>query len=315
MERSRKGHEAMAKEIHIRVPASTANLGPGFDCLGMALGLYHRLTVVEGEGKGLEIRAHGEGAADVALDERNIVYQALVEVLGETGYVPGRLLLESHNDIPLACGLGSSAAALLAGLAAGLLLSGKCLEWRHLIELGTGNEGHPDNIVPCALGGFTVAVVKGGEVIWNRLEPPEQLKGIVAIPDFRLPTREAREALPKRVDFADAVANLGRVGLLVAGMAGGALELLRAGMEDRLHQPYRAELIPGMEEVCGAALEAGALGAALSGAGPAMLALVDGDRKEVGEAMKEAWKGRGIAARTLTLDVDREGLQGEIIGR
>jgi homoserine kinase len=305
----------VAEEIHIRVPASTANLGPGFDCLGMALGLYHRLTVVEGAGEGLEIRAHGEGAADVALDERNIVYRALVGVLRETDYVPGSLLLESHNDIPLACGLGSSAAALLAGLAAGLLLSGRRLDWKSLIELGTGEEGHPDNIVPCALGGFTVAVMNGGDVIWNRLEPPEQLKGIVAIPDFRLPTREAREALPQRVDFADAVANLGRVGLLVAGMAGGALELLRAGMEDRLHQPYRAELIPGMEEVRRAALGAGALGAALSGAGPAMLALVEGDGKEVGEAMEGAWKDRGVFARTLTLEVDREGLQGEIVGR
>ena len=305
----------MAKEIRIRVPASTANLGPGFDCLGMALGLYHRLTVVEGEGEGLEIRAHGEGAADVALDESNTVYRALAEVLGETGCVPGSLLLESHNDIPLACGLGSSAAALLAGLAAGLLLSGGRLEWRHLIELGTEDEGHPDNIVPCALGGFTVAVMNGGEVIWSRLEPPERLKGIVVIPNFRLPTQEARKVLPEKVDFGDAVANLGRVGLLVAGMAGGGLELLRAGMEDRLHQPYRAELVPGMEEVRRAALGAGALGAALSGAGPAMLALVDGDGKEVGEAMEGAWKERGIAARTLSLDVDREGLQGEIAGR
>ena len=189
------------------------------------------------------------------------------------------------------------------------------MELRHLIELGTGDEGHPDNIAPCTLGGFTVAVMNGGDVIWSRLEPPEQLKGIVAIPDFRLPTREARKALPERVDFADAVANLGRVGLLVAGMAGGALELLHAGMEDRLHQPYRAELVPGMEEVRKAALEAGALGAALSGAGPAMLALVEGEGKKVGEAMEGAWKERGIGARILSLDVDRRGLQGEISGR
>lgn len=303
----------MQRKIQIEVPASTANLGPGFDCLGLALGLYLRLTVVEEAGQGLEIRARGEGAEDVPLDERNVVYQALTGVLAEAGRVPGRLILESENEIPLACGLGSSAVALLAGLAAGMLLSGGALETERLIELGTGNEGHPDNIVPCVLGGFTVAVAVDGRVDHIRMEPPEALRVIIAVPDFRVPTRQARSVLPDSVAFGDAVANLGRVGLLAAGLSHGRLDLLRTAMEDRLHQPYRAGLVKGLEEVRQAALEAGALGAALSGAGPAMMALVEQDGAKVGEAMQQAWAEQGTAAQCMVLSVDREGLHGGII--
>jgi homoserine kinase len=249
----------------------------------------------------------------VPLDEKNVVYQAMARVLGRTGYAPGRLRLVSRNDIPLACGLGSSAAALLAGLAAGLLLSGEPLDRARLIELGTGDEGHPDNIVPCVLGGFTVAVATGGGTDYVRLEPPERLQVVIAIPDFRLETRRARAVLPERVTLHDAVANLGRVGLIAAAMAAGRLDLLRTAMEDRLHQPYRAELVPGLEGVCRAALAAGALGAALSGAGPAITALVEDEPGSVGAAMQKVWNGLGIASRIVVLPVDRKGLRGDTV--
>jgi homoserine kinase len=261
----------------------------------------------------LEIRARGEGADDVPLDETNVVYQALDEVLTRTGRGQGSLVLESENEIPLACGLGSSAAALLAGLAAGLLLSGERLEPGRLIELGTGDEGHPDNIVPCVLGGFTVAVAADGRVDFIRLEPPESLRVLVAVPNFRVQTRQARAVLPDSVAFGDAVANLGRVGLLAAGLSQGRLDLLRTAMEDRLHQPYRGVLVRGLEEVRQAALGAGALGAALSGAGPAMMALVQQGDGKVGKAMQQAWAAQGIDAQCLTLPVDRRGLHGRII--
>ena len=302
----------MGKTVYIVAPASTANLGPGFDCLGLALDLHHRLKVVDEEGQGVVIRAEGEGADVVPLDESNVVYQAIARVFAEAGYQPGRLRLESRNDIPLACGLGSSAAALSAGLAAGQLLSGEQLDREQLIEMGSGAEGHPDNIVPCVLGGFTVAVAGDGGVDYARLEPPERLQVVLVVPDFPLLTLKARSVLPREVPFQDAVVNLGRVGLLTAAMASGETRLLRTAMEDVLHQPYRMELVPGLEEVRQAALEAGALGAALSGAGPTMMALVEEDGEGVGRAMQAAWEVKGIISRRMVLRVDRDGLQGEV---
>lgn len=302
----------MGKVVRIVAPASTANLGPGFDCLGLALELRHRLKVIDEEGQGVVIRVEGEGADVVPLDESNVVYQAMARVFAEVGYEPGRLRLESSNDIPLACGLGSSAAAFSAGLAAGLLLSGEQLDRERLIEMGSDSEGHPDNIVPCVLGGFTVAVAGDGRVDYARLEPPERMRIVAVVPDFSLPTPKARSVLPRQVAFEDAVVNLGRVGLLTAAMASGETRLLRTAMEDVLHQPYRMELVPGLEEVRQAALKAGALGAALSGAGSTMMALVEENGEGVGRAMQAAWEGEGIVSRCMVLRVDRDGLQGEM---
>jgi homoserine kinase len=303
----------MARQVRVRAPATSANLGPGFDCLGLALGLYLEVEVSEERGEGLEISASGEGAGQVPLGEDNAIYQAMRQVFAATGYRPGRLRLEARSQIPLASGLGSSSAALLAGLAAGLALCGGEVDRDELIRRGVEEEGHPDNVAPCALGGLAVAVVREGSVEYARLEPPTGLAAVVAVPDFSLPTQRARALLPKKVSRADAVFNLGRVGLLTAALAGGRLELLRACMEDRLHEPYRARLVPGLEEVRQAALEAGALGAALSGAGPSVLALVRGEGKGVGEAMQRTWKRRGTEARALALEVDREGLRVEIV--
>ncbi len=300
-----------AREYCIIAPASTANLGPGFDCLGLALGLYHRLQVREEEGQGLEVRATGEGAGSVPLDERNPVYRAVRRAFALEGRAPGKLCLDSHNEIPLAAGLGSSAAARAAGLAAGLLLCGRELDRERLIALGVEEEGHPDNMAPCVLGGFAVAVREAAQIACLRLDPPAGLQALVAVPDFALPTQKARKVLPARVKFGDAVFNQGRAALLAAALSSGRLELLRIAMQDRLHQPYRAALIPGLEEVLQAALEAGALGASLSGAGPAVLALVRQGETRPGPAMQEAWKRRGIAARLLALDFDRTGLRVE----
>ena len=301
----------MKAAYRISVPATSANLGPGFDCLGLALGLHLVLEVEEREGEGLQLEAFGEGAEVVARDESNQIYQGMARVFERKGYRPGTLHLRCRNEIPLARGLGSSAAAYATGLAAGVLLSGGELDREELIELGVEAEGHPDNVVPAMLGGFTVAASGRAGMACTRLEPPRELRVVVAVPDFELPTAEARKVLPRQVDFGDAVANQGRVGLLVAALAKNRLELLRTAMEDYLHQPYRAELVPGMEEVGQAALEAGALGAALSGAGSSMLAFVIDKGEEVGRAMREVWKEMGIEAKSHILEVDREGLRVE----
>ncbi len=297
------------KQVKVRVSATSANLGAGFDCLGLALELYMDLAVAEDEGEGLEIVATGEGSGRVPLDERNAVYQGMMRAYARAGKKPRRLRLAIDSQIPLASGLGSSSAALVAGLTAGAELCGMGLDRGEILRQGVAVEGHPDNVAPCALGGIVIAALDGEEVAWARIEPPRDLAAVVAVPDFPLPTSKSRNVLPERIERQDAIFNAGRVGLLVAALQQGDYSLLRTGMQDRLHQPYRTALVPGMEGVLAAATEAGALGAALSGAGPTALALVTGRSAEVADAMQQAWAKEGIAARTLVLGLAAEGVQ------
>ena len=305
----RASTDKAVKQVRVRTPATSANLGAGFDCLGLALELYMDLVVEEGEGAGLEIAATGEGSGSVPLDERNVVYQGAMRAYMRAGRTPGRLRLAIDNQIPLASGLGSSAAALIAGLTAGAELCGLRLGREEVLRQGVAVEGHPDNVAPCALGGIVIAALDGEEVAWARIEPPGDLAAVVAIPDFPLPTPKSRSVLPERVARRDAIFNAGRVGLLVAALQQGDYSLLRTGMQDRLHQPYRTGLVPGLEAVLAAAIEAGALGAALSGAGPTALALVSSRGTEVADAMQQAWAKEGIAVRTLVLGLAAEGVQ------
>lgn len=297
------------KQVRVRAPATSANLGAGFDCLGLALELYMDLMVEESAGEGLEIAATGEGSASVPLDERNAVYQGMMRAYARAGKTPGRLRLVIDSQIPLASGLGSSSAALVAGLTAGAELCGMGLNREEILRQSVAVEGHPDNVAPCALGGIVIAALDGEEIAWARVEPPRDLAAVVAVPDFPLPTSKSRSVLPERIERRDAIFNAGRVGLLVAALQQGDYSLLRTGMQDRLHQPYRTGLVPGLEAVLAAATEAGALGAALSGAGPTALALVSGRDAEVAEAMQKAWAKEGIAARTLVLGLAAEGVQ------
>ena len=297
------------KQVRVRTPATSANLGAGFDCLGLALELYMDLAVEESAGEGLEIAATGEGSERVPLDERNVVYQGVMQAYTRAGRTPGRLRLAIDSQIPLASGLGSSSAALVAGLTAGAELCGKGLDREEVLRQGVSKEGHPDNVAPCVLGGIVIAALDGEEVTWAQIEPPRDLAAVVAIPDFPLPTSKSRSVLPEQIKRRDAIFNAGRVGLLVAALQQGDYSLLRTGMQDRLHQPYRTALVPGMEAVLAASTEAGALGAALSGAGPTALALVSGQGAEVAEAMQKAWAKEGITARTLVLGLAAEGVQ------
>jgi len=239
------------------------------------------------------------------------VYQAMERMFQDRGYVPGHLLVESRSDIPLARGLGSSAAATLAGLAAGAMLADGEVDENQLLQMGLAVEGHADNVAPCLYGGYTLAVRAATGVQCLRMDVPSGIEAIVAVPDFSLPTARARRALPASVPLEDAAGNLSRVSLLTAAMALGRPELLREAMVDLLHEPYRAALVPGFEEVRAAALSAGALGAALSGAGPSVLALVQSGSPDPGEAMREAWRRHGVEARVLVLEVDAGGLLAE----
>lgn len=298
------------RKVCVRVPASTANLGPGFDALGMALGLYNEIEV-ELTGIGLTLTVEGEGAEKLQpLRERNLVARSVTETLLRLGVRPEGLRVRMLNRIPLSRGLGSSSAAAMGGVAAAVALAGAPLGPEAMLDLALPYEGHPDNIAPALLGGLTVSTLVEGQVKCVKLPVPEGLRAVAVIPEFHLSTAKARRALPPTVPRADAVFNVGRATLLLAALQAGRLDLLREATRDRLHQPYRAPLVPGMEEVLAEGTRAGALACFLSGAGPTLLALTTGDGGEIGARMVACWRAQAnVAARAELLNIDREGLR------
>ena len=298
------------RNVRVRVPASTANLGAGFDALGMALGLYNEVEV-EVAGRGLSLEITGEGAERLqALGERNLVSRTVSQTLRHLGVAAEGLRIRMLNRIPLSRGLGSSSAAVMGGVAAAAALAGATIEPEPMLDLALPYEGHPDNITPALLGGLTVATLVHGQVRCVKLPVPPDLQAVAVIPEFHLSTALARKALPPTVPRADAVFNVGRVALFLAAMQSGRLDLLREAARDRLHQPYRAPLVPGMSDVLEEGERAGALACFLSGAGPTLLALVCGDGEAIGARMAACWKERaGVTARVLALPIERDGLK------
>jgi homoserine kinase len=294
------------------VPATSANLGSGFDTLGLALALYNELELEERPG-GLELSVTGEGASELqAQGAQNLVVRAAEAAFRAVGRRPEGLRVRCRNRIPLGRGLGSSSAAAVAGIAAGARLVGETLPAEEILRLALPLEGHPDNIAPCVLGGFTVAATAGGQVRCLRVPLPHPVRAVAVIPQVRLATADARRALPAQVPLGDAVFNVNRAALLVAALSQGRLDLLREAVGDRLHQPYRAALLPGMPEVMEAAYAAGALACFLSGAGSTVLALAEGEQEAetIGAAMQSRWReGFGTASRVQVLAIDPDGLR------
>jgi homoserine kinase len=297
------------QRVRVRVPASSANLGAGFDVLGLALSLHNEIEVTR-EGLGVHVTVEGEGAERLqALGAQNLAARAVVgtwrDSLGQNDGVRIRMV----NRIPLSRGLGSSAAAAVGGVAAAAALAGASLEPEAALDLAVSLEGHPDNVAAALLGGLTVATLVEGRVRAVELPVPAALRAVAVIPAFPLATAKARKALPAMVPRSDAVFNVGRVALLLAALQTGRLELLREATQDRLHQPYRGSLVPGMVEVLAEGERAGALACYLSGAGPTLLALTGENGSEVGARMAACWKERaGVSAEIRELAIDREGI-------
>lgn len=272
--------EIDGRRVAVEVPATSANLGAGYDCLGMALELTNRVGLeVRSWGRGaIELSVEGEGAGELPADSRNRFVQGVEAAIREArGEVPegASWRIEMVNRIPLARGLGSSAAATVGGLLAANSLLGDALSTADLLRLATGIEGHPDNAAAALLGGFVVSAVIGDSVEAIRFDVPRGIRAVVFIPDLRLATAEMRKVLPAKVPREDAVANLGRVALGVAGIATGRRDILKILTEDRLHEPYRAARYPQLPRMVADARAAGAIGACLSGAGSAIVAFVD----------------------------------------
>ncbi|ULP72937.1 Homoserine kinase [Nodularia sphaerocarpa UHCC 0038] len=299
---------SVISSITVTVPATTANLGPGFDCIGAALTLYNKFKFTRLDEGGLIIAVTGAEAERVQTDESNLLYQAFVKLYQYIGQTPPSVKMEIQLGVPLARGLGSSATAIVGGLVGANQLAGAPLTQLQVMELAIAMEGHPDNVVPALLGGCRLAATSAEN--WSICDIPwdENIVPVLAIPDFELSTSEARQVLPTQVSRADAIFNTAHLGLLLRGLQTGKGEWLSTALQDKLHQPYRQALIPGYDAVNAAAMKAGAYGMVISGAGPTLLALVDKLHSQAVEAaMLSAWQSTGITATVRSLSLDTQG--------
>jgi homoserine kinase len=295
----------------IRVPATTANLGAGFDCIGAALSLYNEFTLTEIDAPDLVIAVRGLEAARVNTDATNLAYQALLKLYQQIDRPPPVIQLEIKLGVPLARGLGSSATAIVGGLLGANILAGSPLSPAEVMQLAIELEGHPDNVVPALIGGCRLAATAAhgwaiADIPWH-----SSIAVVVAIPDFELSTEAARSVLPTEYSRADAIFNTAHFGLLVRGLETGNAEWLTAALTDRIHQPYRQRLIPGYNDVSQAVIAAGGYGMVISGAGPTLLALSTIERAPaIAEAMSDAWATHQIEVQAQPLAID---LQGAVI--
>ena len=298
--------------VHVSVPATSANLGPGFDTLGLALTLYNEVGASEAEG--VSVAIEGEGATRLPRSADNVVARGVKLAYEAAGRRFTGCALECTNRVPAARGLGSSAAAWVGGLVAGNALLGSPLTKDALLALAARAEGHPDNVAAALFGGLTVSSASGPTVTAVSLPVPAGLRWVALIPEVTSATAQARAVLPASVPYHDAVFNVQRVALLLASLWAGRPAALAAALEDRLHEPYRLRLFPWMPEVVRAARAAGALGCVLSGAGPSLLAVVAGDDTPVAAAMEEALRRAGMAGAARRFDVDTAGAVSRVIG-
>ncbi len=288
------------QRIEVMAPATTANLGPGFDCLGMALDLWNRLEVIPvpaGSTEASRVEVAGEGVDELAADASNLTFRAMRFLFDEAGLGMPPVRLRCHNVIPLSRGMGSSAAAIAGGLVAANCLCGNHYSANELLEMAATIEGHPDNVAAAMLGGLQLVVSDGPQLYTAPIPLPEEMQAVLFIPEARIATADARAVLPGQVTVADAVFNMGRVALLVAGMSLDRPEYLDVATQDKLHQPYRQPLFPAIKLIFAAARDAGALGVFLSGSGSTVLALTRGREMTVAYEMFEAARLTGVPGR------------------
>lgn len=300
----------MLQEVNVRVPATTANMGAGFDTFGMALAMHNTIGLRRLQGRGIRLANVGSHTKSMEQPRDNLTVRAARSVFDTVHERFSGLEFKMYNVIPVSRGLGSSAAAIVGGLLAANLLLGEPLSREELLELAVELEGHSDNVAPALYGGFVSSCQRGGKTVVLRLTPPEQLRAVAAIPDFYLSTSRARKILSAEVRREDAVHNIQCAALLVGAMATGDLQLFATAFDDRLHQEQRYRLIKGAKRVLRAAKGAGALAAGLSGAGPTLIAFTDTDGAAVRQAMRRAWFSCGVHPKVLVLEQDNDGAQG-----
>lgn len=284
-------------EVTVRVPATTANLGPGFDSMGMALAIYGEVTL-----------KLGATAPLIENAGQRLVFEAAAAAFRAVHHtVPGGLTPAFRKNIPAGRGLGGSALARAAGLVAANTMMGDALSREELLAIGADLEGHPDNITPALCGGLQVITMSGEDVVHVRVPIAPGLRVVVMVPDFDMPTDESRKALPESLSRTDAIHNISRAALTVAALTTGRFDALRVSTQDRLHQPSRARIFPALQPAIDAALAAGACGAFLSGGGSSVLALTSGQEEAIGRAMVGAAGQHGFTAEYIVTAPEEEG--------
>lgn len=303
-------------KVSVKVPATTANLGPGFDSLGLALPIYNIVTVEETimPGTGIEINiideTNEQNVLSIPTDENNIVYKAIELLYNSIGQTPSELKITIKTNIPIARGLGSSAAVIVGGLIAANELLGRPADEAALLSIATEIENHPDNITPAIVGGFVVSSLEeDGSVIYSKMNWPKDWNITVCIPDYELSTSIARSVLPAEVPMKDAIYNLKHTAMLVQAVNTHDEKLMKVALNDRLHQQYREKLIPGLKEIKEALKhEENVLGVVISGAGPAILVISYGNNLDkIRETVSNVWLDLNVKSKILTLQVEENG--------
>ena len=306
-------------KVSVRVPATIANIGPGFDCLGLAVPLYNTITIEETvlPGTGVEINVlANEDVTDelslehIPMDENSIIYKAVELLYNSIGQNPSELKITIHSEIPIAKGLGSSASVIVGGLLVANELLGSPADEAALLSIATEVEGHPDNVTPAIVGGLVItATDDDGSIVYRKLPWPEDWTLTVCVPETELATEISRSVLPAEVPIADAVFNAQHIGMFIQAINSNDEELMKIALKDRLHQPYRMKIVPGLEKLTqNLKHEDSVLGVVLSGAGPSILIITKNSPSEkVKNIIKETWDGLNINVKLYTLPVENNG--------
>lgn len=308
-------------KVSVKVPATTANLGPGFDCMGMALPVFNTITIEETvlPGTGIEINAiNDDASADdllfehIPLDETSIIYKAVELLYNSIGQTPSELKITVQSQIPIARGLGSSASVIVGGLIAANELLGKPADEVALLSIATEVEGHPDNVTPAIVGGLVITSQEDdGSIVYKKLDWPEEWSITVCVPDYELSTDISRSVLPKEVPMADAVFNAKRLGMFVHAVHTKDAELMKLALHDKLHQPYRMKLVPGLDKIMeNLKHEENVLGCVLSGAGPSIIVISQKNGLDkIKSIVKDTWEEMNVKVNIMTLPVEQQGAQ------
>lgn len=294
--------------LKIKVPATSANLGAGFDTLGVALNLYNEFIVEESNT--IQIETYPK-IPEFENPDKNLFVKVLKKTCEYFGNDFHGVKLTQKINVPVSRGLGSSATAIVGAIVAAFTVNKKVLTDEEFFNIAYQFEPHPDNLLPALKGGFITACVEDKKTYYSKIPFPEELKFVVVIPDFELSTEKARKVLPEKVSLEDAVFNVQRVSLLISSLVNKDFDLLKVAMNDRLHEPYRKKLIPNFDKVVENALNSGAVGVSLSGAGSCMIALAKENFEDIGKSMVEAFNEVDIKAEYKILEIDKEGVQVE----
>ena len=304
-------------KVTAKVPATTANIGPGFDCFGMALPVYNEITIEEtvmpGTGIEISVISNNQDELDIMsipTDKNNIVYKAVELLYNSIGQTPSELKITIKSDIPIAKGLGSSASVIVGGLLAANELLGRPADEAALLSIATEVEGHPDNVTPAIVGGVVISSQEeDGRVVYRKLDWPEEWKIMVCVPDYELATDIARSVIPKEIPLKDAAFNLRRSAMFVHAVSTKDEKLMKLALTDKLHQPYRMNLVPGLSEIIeNLKHEEDVLGCVLSGAGPAVLVITTGNSQDrIKEIVKNTWYNLNVKSDVNILKVEEKG--------